>query len=157
VYWAGIYLPTTTSISSVQIYGLTNATGAFSYAAIGLYNSAGTLIGLNNTNVASTVLSFTTTVWNSITLTAQSAGSLTNLAPGTYAVAILLTQTSGTAPAILRTNQSGSSSGFLLNGGVPGGNSAQVRASTTSGLSSLPTTAPAVGTYANSVAFWGLS
>ena len=156
IYWAGIYLPTTSTISNVTMIGLTNAVGTFTYAGIGLYNSAGTLIGSNTTGVGSVLLGFSTLGWNTIALTATSAGSLTNLAPGAYAVAILQVGAT-TAPTILRTNQSGTSSAFLLNAGAPGGNSAQVRGATTSGASSLPSTAPAVTAYANSTAFWGLT
>lgn len=96
VYYSAIYVPYTMNISNITVY-ISVAGALLTSSYVGLYNST-TQIGVS---------SAITTSWQSTgakthALTATSAGSLTNVAPGIYWVAFLVGNGSTTSPTFFR-------------------------------------------------------
>jgi hypothetical protein len=97
VYYSALYIPYTTNISNIGVYVATAGAG-LTNSYVGLY-TATTQIGVS---------AAITTAWQSTglkthALTATSAGSLTNVAPGIYWVAWLVGNGSTTSPAFFRS------------------------------------------------------
>jgi hypothetical protein len=96
VFLNAVQIPYTMSIANITVFVAT-AGSALTNSYVGLYNST-TLLGYS----AAITTSWQSTGAKTHALTAQSAGSLTNLAAGTYWIAILVGNASTTAPTFVR-------------------------------------------------------
>ena len=140
LYTCAIQIPYTLSVTSLTVY-VSGAGSAVTGSYVGLYNST-TLLGYS---------AAISTQWNSTgakthSLTAQSAGSLTNLTPGTYYVAWLVGAAT-TPPSFARSagltanlTNAGNTSTTTLN-------SKSLSITTAGGYTSLPVSS--FGTIAN--------
>jgi hypothetical protein len=151
VFLNAVQIPYAMSIANITVYVSTAGVG-LTNSYVGLYNST-TLLGYS----AAITTSWQSTGAKTHALTAQSAGSLTNLAAGTYWIAILTGNASTTAPTFLRG--AGTTANYTNVGTTSTTNTLAGKALTlaTTGQTSLPT--GSLGTINNnSQLFWaGLS